>query len=230
MKGMFSMVSLLALATLLAAAGAAPAEMTHWSYSAVTDPQDVPGEHGGGFGGPFFGMHFFYQRSDSQTNSAHILLLQMQPFSNGPGVGNNNRVLAFPFRDAPFTLNLGLRDTASGALGNLLFPGLLNGLVSNGPDNNVRLSFTGPTIQDVVLGQNRYTVHLGSYVPPGPLDSGQLGSLSAQVDVSPAGSPAATPEPSCLVLAGMGLVTVAGAAWRKRRRNIRATSVTELMA
>jgi hypothetical protein len=138
----------------------------------------------------------------------------------------HNRGTNVPFNNAPFTLNLGLGDTASGALGNLIFPGLVNG----SSDTGIRLTFTVPTTQDLVLGQNRYTVHLGPYVSPGPLDSGQLGSLSAQVDVSPAGSPAATPEPSCLVLAGMGLVTVAGAAWRKRRRNIRATSVTKMMA
>ena len=77
-----------------------------------------------------------------------------------------------------------------------------------------RLTFIH-TPQELVLGQNRYTVWPGPYAPPGPLDSGQSGSLSAQVDVSPA-DPFATPEPSCLVLAGMGLLTVAGAAWRKR--------------
>jgi hypothetical protein len=202
--------------------------MIQWSYSSGADDVPGPGPINQGIGGPFFGMHVYSQRSDSQLNSAQVLLVRMQPFSEGPGIGDNNRALAFQFLDAPFTLSVGLRDNASGALGNLLFPGLLNGLVSKGPDNNVRLSFTGPTTQEMVLGQNRYTVHLGPYVPPGPLDSGQLGSLDAQVNVSPASGPNATPEPSCLVLAGMGLVTVAGAAWRKRRRNVSVTSEAEL--
>jgi hypothetical protein len=213
MKGMSGFLPLLALVALLAGASAAPAEMTHWSYSAVTDPQDLPAGNGSdqGIGGPFNGLHFFYERSDSQINSGQVLLLRMEPFDNRsfPNRGTN-----VPFNNAPFTLNLGLGDTASGALGNLIFPGLVNG----SSDTGIRLTFTVPTTQDLVLGLNRYTVHLGPYVSPGPLDSGQLGSLSAQVNVSPANSPTATPEPSCLVLAGMGLVTVAGAAWRKRRR------------
>jgi hypothetical protein len=210
MKGTLGYLPLLALATLLAGASAAPAEMTHWSYSAGTDPQDLPAGNGHdqGIGGPFNGLHFFYERSDSQINSAQILLVRMQPFDIRDF---HNRGTVVPFNNAPFTLNLGLGDTASGALGNLIFPGLVNG----SSDTGIRLTFTVPTTQDLVLGQNRYSVHLGPYVSPGPLDSGQLGSLSADVDVHSVNS---TPEPSCLVLAGMGLVTVAGAAWRKRRR------------
>src|SRR5262249_33388567 len=116
----------------------------------------------------------------------------------------------------PFTLGVGLRDNASGAIGNLIFPGVVNGTASVWTTpNNIQLTFTGPTVQELVLGENRYTVHLGEYVPPGPLDSGELGSLSADVDVHSAN---ATPEPSCLVLAGMGLVTVAGGVWHKRRQ------------
>jgi hypothetical protein len=44
------------------------------------------------------------------------------------------------------------------------------------------------------------------------------GTFSVQFDVAPAGSPSATPEPSTLVLAGMGLAAVSGAAWRRQRR------------
>src|SRR5438132_5794205 len=109
MQGLSFRLPLLALAALLAGAGAAPAEMIQWSYSSGAD--DVLGGSGAdqGVGGPFFGLHFFPQRIDSLTNSATILLVRMEPFSLHAGPNDIDRHLAFPFRDAPFTLGLGLR-------------------------------------------------------------------------------------------------------------------------
>jgi hypothetical protein len=76
------------------------------------------------------------------------------------------------------------------------------------------------------LGDNKYTVTIGPFHPltwihldPPGIDptNGQFeGSIDAQVNVSPVNA-ASTPEPSCLVLAAIGLVTVSGLAWRKRR-------------
>jgi hypothetical protein len=210
MQGLSVRILFLALAVLIAGSGVASAEMTHWSYSASTDPVEVPGSGGGGVGGPFYGLSFTPFVNISEVGSGNVVLVRMEPFDIRPFPDRGTNV---PFNNAPFTLNVGLGDTASGRFGNLIFPGLVNG----SSDTGIRLTFTVPTTQELVLGQNRYTLGLGTYVPPGPLDSGQLGSLSAQVNVSPPSSPSATPEPSCLVLAGMGLLSVAGAAWRKRR-------------
>src|SRR5262249_17684526 len=160
--------------------GAATAEMIHWSYSSGAD--DVPGDHGNTVFGPLSGLHLFAQRNDALINSQSILLVRMQPFDIRSGI---NRGTVVFFTNSPFSLGVGLGDTASGTFGNLVFPGLVNG----SSDRGIRLTFTVPTTQDLVLGQNCYSVHLGPYVSPGPLDSGQLGSLSAQVDVSPASSP-----------------------------------------
>jgi hypothetical protein len=113
-------------------------------------------------------------------------------------------------------------DPVTNAEGVVFFPAMINGTLDPVSfKSNLTLSFLGPKTQSFVLDGNRYTVTIGTYHPftwksfGGGPGAGEFdASIDAQVDVSPG---AGTPEPSCLVLAGMGLVTVAGAAWRKRR-------------
>jgi hypothetical protein len=134
--------------------------------------------------------------------------------------------IVIPFVNAPYSTNLTMIDKASGASATVLFHGLFNGSADELTHiSTIATSFVGPTTQFLTLGANRYTITIGPLEPltwrefgsPGSGQFGFGGSLDAHVDVSPANA-AATPEPSCLVLVGMGLVTVGGAAWRKRRR------------
>src|SRR5262249_35928692 len=133
-------------------------------------------------------------------------------WSQGPGT--------ISFQNAPYSLRTSLTDVGSNTTGVLNFTGVFNGLADEGSHlSTMTTTFNSPLTQSLVLGGNRYTV---SVIPHNPLLHWHpqpdnpvnkfSGTIDAQVNISPAGSPAATPEPSCLVLAGMGLLTVAGAA------------------
>jgi hypothetical protein len=128
-------------------------------------------------------------------------------------------VLHFGGSLANYALHLTLTDLASGDSGNLTIRGNLSGTVSF---NQVNLTNTilSPTTQTLALGQHQYTVTAGSFVPPGPPTwqqgpveyiSQQDGSISVKVAL-------ATPEPSSLALACLGLEPLGLAGWFRRRR------------
>jgi hypothetical protein len=76
-------------------------------------------------------------------------------------------------------------------------------------------TFVGPTTQSLKLGSNLYTVTLGPVVLPDPIVNSNLGSISATIAAQPAN---ATPEPSSLVLACLGLPSLGLARWFRRRK------------
>jgi hypothetical protein len=85
--------------------------------------------------------------------------------------------------------------------------------------STVKLTFPyGDKPTTFTLGQDIYSVRfeLSPFVwNPDRLQL--IGSVNADVSVSPTPT-IPTPEPSILALIGTGLATVAGAAWRRRRR------------
>jgi hypothetical protein len=61
---------------------------------------------------------------------------------------------------------------------------------------------------------------MNAYTPPGPPSQEQTGSISARVEVTLRDGPpdiTDVPEPGSLVLGGLALSVLGGAAWRKRR-------------
>jgi hypothetical protein len=137
--------------------------------------------------------------------------------------GNGDNPLIF--HNATLRTEFFVSDPATGnrAEGVVFFPAVINGTLDPVSfRSNLTLSFLGPKTQSFVLDGNRYTATIGTFHPftwksfgGGPGAGEFRASIDAQVDVSPAAA-AATPEPSCLALVGMGLLTAAGAAWRKR--------------
>jgi hypothetical protein len=128
-----------------------------------------------------------------------------------------------------YSLTLHLTDFASQVTAALNFSGILSGSMS-ATTAQIANTFTGQTTQSVLLGGNLYTVSLSSFTPPGPPDAAVAGTIAARIDVQahdePAPEPvpdpdpvAETPEPSTLLLAGLGLSVLGGGVWRKRRRN-----------
>ena len=88
---------------------------------------------------------------------------------------------------------------------------------------NVKYLATGIQQITKVLGTNEYTVKFVSYTPPGPPDSGNKGSIAYHVTVRNLDIQKA-PEPSTMLLAGLGASFLGLGAWRKRRQGEVATA------
>jgi hypothetical protein len=133
------------------------------------------------------------------------------------------------FTNKNYSLIVDLTDSASNKSGMLTFTGSLNGTLSL-TSANIKNTFIGPLTQHLDLGGNLYTVTIGPYAAPGIPDSTQTGSISAHVSVQPEGPTGGgsggpvpppsrqTPEPSTLLLAGLGLSALGMAGWRHRAR------------
>ncbi len=123
------------------------------------------------------------------------------------------------FNDTRYTLKLTfLRygpDANISQQGSLLFPGRFDGVSSPG-GSTVRNTFLGPTRQSLTLGGDHFVVTLFPFTP---IATGSVGifdpslhNIEARIAVNGA---EAAPEPSSLVLAGVGLSALAFAFWRK---------------
>jgi hypothetical protein len=152
-----------------------------------------------------------------------------EPTKNAVGssdiVATNLRVISSATASAPdtitgsngnYTLSLQLSVDNLPTPAPLVFSGKLGGSFS-AENANVTNSFTdlGPKVVDI--GTYRFTVSLTSYTPPGPQDQANAGSISAHVTVENI-VPNSIPEPSTIVLSGMGLTFLGGAALRRFRK------------
>jgi hypothetical protein len=135
----------------------------------------------------------------------------------------------FTFTNRPFDLIMKLKDEPSGASGTLTFAGTFSGTLSM-QSSQIFAAINSPLLQHLRLGNDYYTVNLGTtppyidepglnYVMPGPPSSplwrGGIGA-SISMQVIPR-----TPEPSSLVLAGLGVLGLAARfGWRRTRVKI----------
>jgi hypothetical protein len=136
------------------------------------------------------------------------------------------------FTNKAFTLTISLTDETTKQSGSLTFSGLFNGTLNSGAAKIVA-TITGNLVQSIVLGSNTYTVSMGQpnqFAAPSPPNSTNLGSISANVGVDVSGGPPpSSPEPTSLLLAGLGLTAGAGA-WLKNRRRRRTEAAAVLAA
>ena len=117
-------------------------------------------------------------------------------------------------------MTLTLTDLISGTSGTLTFTGLLSGQLTASSSNIANL-YTGLTTQQLIRGDTIFTVTIGSYTPPGPPDSSNLGSIGAHtiVKVSHIIPVETLPEPGTLALSLLGIAVVgAGRRWLPGRR------------
>ena len=167
--------------------------------------------------------------ADSGGTGGVSMTFQAQAHADGPSdvVATNLRTFSSAPRQSPdtisngaYALTMNLTDSASGQSGQLTFTGVLSGTFST-TSSNVTNQFTGETTQTIVLGGHTYTVTIGPYAPPGPPSASNAGTISAHVQVDDSGSGGGgnnNPEPSTLVLSGLGASFLAFASWRKRAR------------
>jgi hypothetical protein len=203
-------LALAAALALLLTTRAAHAEPVSWSYSWSSSPGVVNSDDGS------LGSVSFLPGSGGP---------QLGSVNSGPGIQAASLVATAPasglatFTNQGYGLTLSLTDNASHATGSLTFGGALSGTL--GRTNDVTNTFSGATTKSINLGGNEYTVGLGLFVPPLP---GTPGSLGANVTVVPgpgsSPSPPANdvPEPTSLVLAGLGLSALGLNCWRRRRQ------------
>lgn len=203
---MFSHRSHFAAAVLIAAltAGRAGAGLIPWGYQWNAQPIVVNADSSNPHSPPPGGITLIPGAititggsHGAALGSASIVAVNLSTFTFSPSPnGAPDR-----FNNAPYTLRVTLSDLDSGKTGSLKFNGVFNGTMT---DSLVDLhtQFTSLTKQSVTIGHTLYTVTMTSYTPPGPPSVGNEGEIKAFVDVRPASAP----EPSTLLLCGMGLV------------------------
>jgi hypothetical protein len=173
------------------------------------------------------GVNFTNEPTKSATGSSDVVVTNLKVFSNSPspiGFGTGGK----------YATNLVITDSASGASAAYTFSGQLGGSLS-GTSANVTnsilggtvtvngktVAFTGSTAPIISLGGFNYEVALPptSYTPPSPPNASNAGSIGAHVTVTTGTVvPTTVPEPSTLLLSGLGLSFVGIATWRKRRQ------------
>ena len=209
---------------------AARADLITWSFNWSGSPTTVPAD-AGGTGGVFL----LDPQPGHGQGSLEIKGTQLQLFSAAPA-GMLDKLT-----NKPYSLDLSLTDGASQKSGKLTFTGLLNGSFSSS-QANILNTFTGKTTKVLLLGRHLYTVFLDKFIPPSPTSAGEF---DAHVSIatnfrgycrtnggggsgtgSGGGGPHA-PEPSSLLLAGLGLTSLV-AMFRKKsaRGNSPATAKT----
>ncbi len=178
-----------------------------WSYSWSSTVPAVTSDDGSlgkviltpGFGGPMSG-----------------------PASSGPGITAATLDASGPasgtavFTNRGYGLTMHLTDINSNTSADLKFTGAFSGTLASA--FNLTNSITKPPTQSVTLGGYTYNVSLGLYVPPEP---GKSGSVGANVTISGPGQVPPinqVPEPTSLVLAGLGLSALGLGYWRRNRQ------------
>jgi hypothetical protein len=123
------------------------------------------------------------------------------------------------YTNKSYQLTLTLTDTASDKSGKFIFNGILNGS-ANTTSSNFTNKYVGATTIVDHIGAWNYSVTILTPVVP-PITGGQtVGGISAQVTAAAytgngGNTLQDTPEPSALLLAGLGIPAVLG--WRRLR-------------
>jgi hypothetical protein len=200
MRPSATLLFLTPLALLLAGATRAPAEVVPWSYNWKPRTglilSDRPGT-----GGIFLTNQPHQQAAGAATVIAAYVGAFSSALANAPDHLTNKG----------YGLILFLTDDASQAKARLTFSGLFNGMLT-ATQTQVANTFTGPTSKAVHLGHHWYTVTLSGYVPPTAL---KMGKIEANVTVRN------NPEPSALVLAVLGSISLGLFLWRVGRGRCR---------
>jgi hypothetical protein len=130
--------------------------------------------------------------------------------SFGPGPGG----AAFKFGfTTKFTGTVHIKDGGSGASADVPVTLAFSGVVSSRGDSYA-YSVTGPALPGVTIGKHFYSLQF----PSTPVSMGGTDlKATVVVDAGKKPGPVPTPEPSSLLLGGLGLLTLGRVVWQKRR-------------
>ena len=164
---------------------------------------------------PTAGVTFTNELTKTAIGNSNVAAANMSTFSvasaGSPDVLSSHGAYTL-------SVTLGTTDGTGTHTATLTFNGKLTGTFSQ-DSSNITNVFGANSTQTANLGAYTFTVSLISYTPPGPPLQAQVGAIGAHVDISNLtlqGSDA--PEPGTMLLSGLGLSFLGGAAWRKRRQ------------
>lgn len=209
----FISARLMSLAVLLAIGTAAratpiPPDSVAWNYNFNPGAPAVKAD-----GNPSAGVTFTNEPTKTAVGSSDIVATNLRVFSSATAASPDKLTTNGNYS---LTLQLTLNDNGTPVTKSLTFTGKLSGKFS--AENAIIKNVFGPnSTQVATLGSYSFTVQLMAYTPPGPPDQSNAGSISAHVTVSRI-VPTGVPEPSTMLLSGLGLSLLGGGAWRKRRQ------------
>lgn len=209
-----SALALLLFAGVNAQAGLINPDTIAWTYNFSPGAPAVTAD-----GNPGAGISFTNEPTKNAVGSSDIVASNLRVFSASTAASPDHLTVNGAYS---LTLVISTVDNSVLKSGTLTFTGRLNGTFSK--DNaNVKNIFGPNSTQTLTLGSYTFTVSLVTYTPPGPPDQSNAGSISAHVEVSGTSpEPNQLPEPSTMLLSGLGLTFLSGAAWRKRRAKVAA--------
>lgn len=192
-----------------------PPDEVVWTYNWVPGQVEVKSTNS-----PIGSVTFTNESPASATGSSDIVATNLRTASTLPA--NNPNVIT----DAGhYTLDLTITMVENGVVysGTHTFGGTLSNKFSKESANVKNVFDPGDGSEwTFELGSYNFHVTLDSYTPPGPPNQVQTGSISAHVEVTLRNDPGPvlneTPEPSSMLLGGLAITFLGGAAWRKRRK------------
>jgi hypothetical protein len=182
-------------------AGQSRADYMNWSYSTSAVP---PG----------------FSVTGANNGSGSV---QLTPFTNVAGASSIAALayqtaattpVTFSAQSTAFTLSMTITDNATHDSGSLSFTGSISGTLS--PTSSTLVETFAVTQKSLTLDGHIYTVTLPSSVALAPPTSPQH-NIMATVSVSNSGGVQGVPEPTSLMLGGLGVCLMGLGGWWKRR-------------
>jgi hypothetical protein len=202
-------------ALLLAAAPARADQIIKWGYSWDVTPSVYASPTGKDPGGVIL---FSGQSQQVAYGATDLVAANLTARSTASAETPD----VFKKSQGKYTLTLTIYDYASHTSGTLSFTGQLSGWFS-ATNSDVDNKFGNHADKILRLGTSKYTVKVDRFLPPGPPNENNSGAIGARVTVvdPPVDTPPA-PEPSTLLLGGLGAALAGVAAWRRRTRPLAA--------